>query len=879
MPDTHRTCEVCGIKERHLTEKRFFARFPLDVNRCKQWVKMVGKEDLAYLQVHMLHDLKHVCEAHFSRRDFTKSKKRLKKRAVPKLNLTLPPLRDEILLQFLQLNSQADVTPQGQFEVQAVPCTSMPTSSSQSSSLEKNVTKGSQRKESESQIRKRKLEDVDVTPRKRKLLSELRKTKCTLASLKKSAKLIDNLSSEFLKEIVTSALINQKRKSQGKRWTIKNKISALAIFKRSPKAYRYLRYLAPFPSIKTLQKLMKKIPVEPGLNTAVLDHPKKLAPIKKIRAKLCSLVFDEIALKERLTYSEATDKVEGFIDYGYERKDELANHALVFMLQGIGRKIKQPLAFYFIRGTVSSEKLAVLIKDIIKEITNSGFQVLSTICDQAPTNMGALSLLKEWNNGGHNYFEFENKKIYIIYDIPHLLKSLRNNFLKQGFLKMGELKGQWSHLVEVEERNRNFLYLSKLKSTHVQPKYRAKMKVKYAAQIFSQTVAAVLKLLATNVENVHRSDEILQTALLIEKFNKLFDYTNGPSGHADVKKGIRENVSAKTDHLAVWTEYRKQLSTLTFFNHNGVEAKNVKCVQGYIISLKSLRDIWLEVQDLGYKYLNLRQLNQDALENLFGLIRQHGQTNKHPTCSTFIAAMKTSIISGLTAPHSKNSNCEEDKKELMTDFHDLVFGFKDEDDQGQDINESPSHVSTENENEEDNPVLSIPEEEEYKEIVCDLAKISNQPVVYISGYLASVILKKNDCQVCRETLTVADPEENKIYDLIKLREWWQDKKCLTYPSLQLCQTVHTAVTNFEQFCIPNLHNNNICQWTITIFYSNCNTEWLCINHRQQMSDLLFTKLALMLIRRQCQIINLKQVSKEEDLADANKRGQQYGVSR
>ncbi|XP_062524875.1 glutathione S-transferase delta 3 isoform X4 [Bombyx mori] len=241
MPDTHRTCEVCGIKERHLNEKRFFARFPLDVNRCKEWVKIVGKEDLAYLQVHMLHDLKHVCEVHFSRRDFTKSKKRLKKRAVPKLNLTPPPLRDEILFQFLQLNSQADVTPQGQFEVQAVPSdsmpasssqhsslekmdvtpqgqfevqavpsASMPTSSSQSSSLEKNVTTRSQQKESESQIRKRKLEDVDVTPRKRKLLSELRKTKCTLASLKKSAKLIDNLSSEFLKEIVTSALKNQK---------------------------------------------------------------------------------------------------------------------------------------------------------------------------------------------------------------------------------------------------------------------------------------------------------------------------------------------------------------------------------------------------------------------------------------------------------------------------------------------------------------------------------------------------------------------------------------------------------------------------------------------------------------------------------------------
>lgn len=73
------------------------------------------------------------------------------------------------------------------------------------------------------------------------------------------------------------------------------------------------------------------------------------------------------------------------------------------------------------------------------------------------------------------------------------------------------------------------------------------MKVKYAAQIFSTTVAAVLKLLSRCCEDkdpIH-SQQLMESALVVQDLDSLFDITNGPSGPKYIKKGLRVNVSQK----------------------------------------------------------------------------------------------------------------------------------------------------------------------------------------------------------------------------------------------------------------------------------------------------------------------------------------------
>lgn len=60
------------------------------------------------------------------------------------------------------------------------------------------------------------------------------------------------------------------------------------------------------------------------------------------------------------------------------------------------------------------------------------------------------------------------------------------------------------------------------------------------------------------------------------------------------------------------------------------------------------------------KCLKTRNINQDPLENFFGMIRSHNRRNINPTCSNFESSFKTLLINNLTGKHSIGNNCEED---------------------------------------------------------------------------------------------------------------------------------------------------------------------------------------------------------------------------
>jgi len=71
----------------------------------------------------------------------------------------------------------------------------------------------------------------------------------------------------------------------------------------------------------------------------------------------------------------------------------------------------------------------------------------------------------------------------------------------------------------------------------------------------------------------------------------------------------------------------------------------------------------------GFDCLEAQSLNQDPLENTFGVIHFYCGSNNNPTVGQFVNALKTSIISGLvhTGPH--NANCESDDIELLDNLH------------------------------------------------------------------------------------------------------------------------------------------------------------------------------------------------------------------
>lgn len=144
-------------------------------------------------------------------------------------------------------------------------------------------------------------------------------------------------------------------------------------------------------------------------------------------------------LKIKLQFNESVRKVIGFEDLGQcDRSPKFADKALVFIVRGIRKQFKRPVAFYFTNSQMNSTTLANIIKEVIKDVQSTGLTVISTVCDQAPTNVSAINKLRQEINsqylkkGKENRvfgFEINDKDIIPLFDVPHLLKGLRNNLL------------------------------------------------------------------------------------------------------------------------------------------------------------------------------------------------------------------------------------------------------------------------------------------------------------------------------------------------------------------------------------------------------------------------------------------------------------------
>lgn len=155
--------------------------------------------------------------------------------------------------------------------------------------------------------------------------------------------------------------------------------------------------------------------------------------------RFCTVIFDEVYISASLQFNESNRKVIGFEDLRKsDRSTKFADKALVFMVRGIRNKFKQPVAFYLTTSNMNGLKLANIIKEMIEAVQSTGLTVISTVCDQAPTNVAAINRLRQETNTKYMKkekenrlycFEINDKEIISLFNVPHLLKGLRNNLI------------------------------------------------------------------------------------------------------------------------------------------------------------------------------------------------------------------------------------------------------------------------------------------------------------------------------------------------------------------------------------------------------------------------------------------------------------------
>lgn len=126
-----------------------------------------------------------------------------------------------------------------------------------------------------------------------------------------------------------------------------DKLFALSLMKQSPKCYRLLRKVFALASRRTLVDLLNKLPFVCGINPQIIKALRGCVEKMDPLDRTCSLIFDEMSLQPGLSYSRKTDAILGFEDVGTERRAKFADHATVFMVRGIRKKMEAAFMFLF----------------------------------------------------------------------------------------------------------------------------------------------------------------------------------------------------------------------------------------------------------------------------------------------------------------------------------------------------------------------------------------------------------------------------------------------------------------------------------------------------------------------------------------------------
>ncbi|XP_039308365.1 uncharacterized protein LOC105204150 isoform X2 [Solenopsis invicta] len=340
------------------------------------------------------------------------------------------------------------------------------------------------------------------------------------------------------------------------------------------------------------------------------------------------------------------------------------------------------LGYGFCESATRSIQLVQCIKQWLNMIVKCGFKPVATVCDQGGPNVAAINMLiKEANEKQikqhkipENTFIVSNCEVVPLYDYVHLQKGVRNNLLTKDlvvdkFKKESERQFvSWNDIITVYEIDKySFLkqrQMPKLTNKHIFPNCIPKMRVKYATQVISHTVANFIDVILTwnqDLVDTSKGQIVLSpnaaiTADTLLFFDDLFDSFNRKE-----RKSLSSIISSSSNHIAFWQNAVKKIRKMDFVEigtHKYIR-RNTKCLVNWVWTIRGAMNLWNKLQRNGFSSFNLRFINQDVVENCFSQIRDHGHRNNNPTPYQFVASFKTLVITNLTSKHSISANCIE----------------------------------------------------------------------------------------------------------------------------------------------------------------------------------------------------------------------------
>lgn len=561
-------------------------------------------------------------------------------------------------------------------------------------------------------------------------------------------------------------------------WSKSEKKLSMSLYYKSSSTYKFLRRNGiVLPAESTVRRWLKSIDYVPGFIQNYLDQMKLKVTTMTNIDKRCVILFDEMAIMKCIEYNKTLDIIEGFEDLGpLGRSPKLAKHALVIMVRGLYTNWKFPLCYFLTSNGVKGNDLDTLLQHSVKEILNIGLLPTALICDQGSQNRKLFSLLGGTETNPTT--EIHGKKLYLIYDIPHIFKSIRNNLLN-GDIQIKNKKIVFKDVIktyELDSLSTKARAMCKISPSHLHPNPFQKMSCKLALQIFSNNVSSAIK--TSIITGQLKSKTAKDTADFLLEMNNTFDACNSKNLY-DINRN-RRPMNSKNTHI--FENINKSISTFRDakkINHKTNTMSVPPCFSGMVWSLTAIKLLYeneknYDEENKSY-FLLTNRVNQDPLENMFSIMRQKNGYTRNPTARIFRSCV-ASICTFSLMKVSEKCNCETDSDNYLTVdiLSDVEINNTIKDPipdnccfKASDVDSTDSNLSFTSESE----FTDMTDTETVKKV-----NLEECSVVYFAGYLAKRCIDFFQCKNCEANLTTEKNlnEPNQLLILLKTFEYVEE---------------------------------------------------------------------------------------------------------
>ena len=227
----------------------------------------------------------------------------------------------------------------------------------------------------------------------------------------------------------------------------------LSVYLTSPAGYKQMaskknKFLV-LPHVNTLKKYINFTAPSTGFNPDIIDRlieDINVGSLKDFQRNV-SLVFDEMKIKADLVFNRATGKLVGFTEMGSINEEinmfqarcngekgsddrDFARYINMFMVRGIFTNLSYPFGYHASMG-FTADQLFPLVWEATRVLEVVGLNVRAWVCDGASPNRKLFKLNRISEEEEDYYWTWNlfdpTRKIYFMSDVPHLMKTTRNN--------------------------------------------------------------------------------------------------------------------------------------------------------------------------------------------------------------------------------------------------------------------------------------------------------------------------------------------------------------------------------------------------------------------------------------------------------------------